>query len=83
MKLFLAYMWAVSNERLMEDYEILLVVASNLEEAKNKVVEKTKLINQVHIDFILEVKNVDGYDIILKKWQKENISKVSDYEKIK
>ena len=83
MKLSLAYMWAVSNERLMEDHEILLVVASDLEEAKNKVVEKTKLINQVHIDFILEVKNVDGYDIILKKWKKENISKVNDYEKIK
>jgi len=80
MKLFLVYMWAVSKERFMEDHEVLLVCAENVEQAKKTSFEKTKLENQVHIDFILEVNNVDGYDIILKKWKQENINKVSDYE---
>jgi len=81
-KLFLAYMWATSSERLMEDHEIVMVCAENMEEAKTIAIEKTKLVEWVHIDFILEVDNVDWYDIILEKGWKEKIKKVSDYIKI-
>jgi len=81
-KLFLAYMWATSSERLMEDHEMILICADDLENAKLKAVEKTKLKEWVHIDFILEIDNVDWYDVILEKNWKEKIVKVSDYEKI-
>ena len=81
-KLFIAYMWATSTERLMEDHEIIMVCANNLEEAKVNAVNKTKLVEWVHIDFIIEINNVDWYDVILKKWWEENIKKVSDYSKI-
>ena len=81
-KLFLAYMWASSQERLMEDHEIILVWADDLDEAKKLAIEKTKLTEWVHIDMILEINNVDWYNVILEKWWEENIEKVSDYSKI-
>jgi len=81
-KLYLVYMWWTSKERLMEDHEIILVAAENLEEAKLKAQEKTKLQEWIHIDMILEIDNVDGYKVILEKWWDEKIEKVSDYQKI-
>jgi len=81
-KLFLAYMWATSSERLMEDHEIVMVCAENMQEAKTIAIKKTKLLEWVHIDFILEVDNVDWYDVILEKGWDEKIKKVSDYIKI-
>ena len=81
-KLFLAYMWATSAERLMEDHEIVMICAENMEEAKAIAVKKTKLVEGVHVDFILEVENVDWYNVILEKSWDEKIKKVSDYCKI-
>jgi len=81
-KLFLAYMWASSHERLMEDHEIILVWADDLDEAKKLAIEKTKLTEWVHIDIIIEINNVDWYNVILEKWWEENIEKASDYSKI-
>jgi len=75
-KLFLGYLGWVSSERLIEDHEIIMVVADNLEQAKEKLKHKTQLKNWVHIDFVVEVKNIDGYDIILKKEGKESFKKV-------
>jgi hypothetical protein len=43
----------------MEDHEIIMIVAKDLEEAKEKAKEKTKLKDDIHIDMILEVKNID------------------------
>lgn len=81
-KLYLAYMWWSSLERLMEDHEIIMIVAGDLEDAKNKAKEKTKLKSEVHIDMILEIKNIDWYDISLNKWWEEDLQKVLDYTKI-
>lgn len=80
-KLFLAYMWAESKDRLIEDHEILLVVAKNEEQAKQQLKTKSKLWSDIHIDAILEINNIDWYDIILQKWWEENIKKVSSYVK--
>lgn len=82
MKLYLAYMWGVSQERLIEDHEILMIVSDNLESAKIKAKEKSKLKEEVHIDMILEINNIDWYEIHLKKWWKEDITKISNYSKI-
>ncbi len=81
-KLFLAYLWWVSKERFIEDHEILMIVAETLEEAKQKAKQKTKLEKEVHIDLIIEVENIDWYNIKLEKWWTESFKKVSDYEKI-
>ena len=66
-KLYLVYMWGFSQNRLIEDHEIVLVVAENPDQAKQKAKEKTKLTNKVHIDSVLQINNVDGYDILLQK----------------
>ena len=66
----------------MEDHEIILVWADDLDEAKKLAIEKTKLTEWVHIDMILEIKNVDWYNVVLEKWWDEKIEKVSDYSKI-
>lgn len=81
-KLYLAYMWWRSLDRLMEDHEILMIVAENEEKAKNQAKEKTKLLDEVHIDMIIEVNNIDWYNIILEKWWIEDFKKISDYSKI-
>jgi len=81
-KLYLAYMWWRSLERLMEDHEIIMIVAKDLEEAKEKAKEKTKLKDDIHIDMILEVKNIDWYNINLEKGWKENFKRVLDFTKI-
>ena len=81
-KLFLAYMWWRAYDRIIEDHEILMIVAETLEEAKQKAKQKTRLENEIHIDLIIEVKNIDWYDIKLEKWWTESFKKVSDYEKI-
>lgn len=80
-KLYLAYMWWRAD-RLIEDHEILMIVSENKEEAKIKAKEKTKLLDRIHIDMIIEVNNIDWYNINLKKWWSENFNKISDYEKI-
>ena len=81
-KLFLAYMWWKSSERIMEDHEILMIVSDNVENAKIQAKEKTKLKNEIHIDLIIEVNNIDWYNIKLEKWWKEDFKQVSDYNKI-
>jgi hypothetical protein len=43
----------------MEDHEIIMIVSDNLENAKIKAKEKTKLKDEIHIDMILEIKNID------------------------
>jgi len=40
---------------------------------KKLAIEKTKLTEWVHIDMILEINNVDWYNVILEKWWEENI----------
>ena len=81
-KLFLAYMWWRSVERIMEDHEIIMIVSDNLEEAKIQAKNKTKLKSEIHIDLIIEVTNIDWYNINLEKWWEENMKKVSDYLKL-
>lgn len=81
-KLYLAYMWWSSVERLMEDHEIIMVVSEDLQGAKKKAKEKTKLKDDVHIDMILEINNIDWYNISLEKWWEEDFKKILDYTKI-
>lgn len=81
-KLYLAYMWWSSVERLMEDHEIIMVVSEDLQGAKKKAKEKTKLKDDIHIDMILEINNIDWYNISLEKWWEEDFKKILDYTKI-
>jgi len=80
--LYLAYMWWRSQERLMEDHEILMIVADSMMEAKQQAKEKTKLTCEPHVDILIEVKNIDGYNVLLEKWWLESMKQVSDYEKL-
>ena len=80
--LYLAYMWWRSEERLMEDHEILMIVAENLDDAKQQAKLKTKLTDEAHVDMLIEVKNIDWYNIVLEKWWVEDMKKVSAYEKL-
>lgn len=79
-KLYLAYMWWTSTDRLMEDHEILLIVADNASEAKIIAKEKTKLKIAAHVDMMIEVNNVDWHNISLEQGWTESIKKVSDYD---
>lgn len=79
-KLYLAYIGWDSENRLIEDHDIVLVVASDAKEAKQKAKQKTKLLSGVHVDIMMEIKNIDGFDILLEKSDnKEEITKVLDY----
>ncbi len=79
-KLYMAYVWGDSKDRLIEDHEIIFVVAENPADAKRIAKEKTVLTSGVHVDVMSEIKNIDGYDISLNKSDnKEEIVKVLGY----
>ena len=80
-KLYLAYMWAEAKDRMIEDHEMLMVVAENEDDAKLKCKEKSKLWDDVHVDYILEVSNIDWYNVSLEKWWAEELKKVMGYTK--
>ena len=79
-KLYLAYLWADSADRLIEDHDVMFVVAEDAFEAKAKAKAKTILKSGVHLDVMIEIKNVDGFDIeLIESWNQESITKVMDY----
>jgi hypothetical protein len=82
-KLYYVYVGGTSENRLIEDHEVVFVVAKNSIDAKILAKKKTKLTIDPHVDVMAEIKNIDGYDILLNKSNfKEEINKVSDYTKL-
>ena len=67
MKLFISYLGGqLKDQRIGEDHEVVLVVAENIEDAKKKSLLKWKGGSvDVHVDYIQEVDQVDGYSLKL------------------
>lgn len=66
--LYIAYLGGkLGKSRVGEDHEVVMVVASSKDEAKDKARFKWKGIKPAHVDFMIEVEIVDGYKIILEK----------------
>ena len=81
-KLFYVYIGGTATDRLIEDHEVIFVVAQNSFDAKQIAKEKTKLKIDTHVDIMAQLINVDGYNIKLKKSDStEKIVKVSEYTK--
>ncbi len=82
LKLYYVYIGRTSVDRLIEDHEVLFVVAENSFDVKQIAKGKTKLKIDAHVDIMAQIINVDGYDVSLKKSDSsENIIKISEYVK--
>lgn len=81
-KLYAAYLgWRFENN-FIEDHEIVFVVASDKDEAKQKAKEKSKIKNDIHCDGIIEIENVDGYALVLEKEGNEKIVYDNTYSEL-
>ena len=67
-KLFIAYLGGkMSQERIGEDHETVVLVALDREDAKKKARAKWKGEGAAHLDMLVEVETVDGYKVFLEK----------------
>lgn len=80
-KLFVAYLGGkMSAGRIGEDHETVLVVASNIQEAKIRARAKWKGIGAAHLDMLTEVSVIDGYRIELSQVpQQEQLGHIDDW----
>lgn len=77
-KLYLVYLGGpMTKDRIGEDHEVVLVVAQGQMGAMSKGRAKWAGIGRGHVDRVVEIKNIDGFDIILKK-QLENKDKLKE-----
>lgn len=69
MNLYMAHVGFYEKDfGIYELHSNLFVAASNMQEAKEKIKQKDIFITKkMHIDGLLEIIHVDGYEIILKK----------------
>lgn len=69
MKLFMIHVGFCDKAvGMYELHSNIFIVANNVKEAINNVKNKEIYINKkMHIDSVLEIKNIDGYDINLSK----------------
>ena len=85
MNLYIAHVGFYDDE--MEIYELhsnLLVAASNVKTAKKNIKKKDIYVSKkMHIDGIIEILNVDGYDIKLKKSPSKIKNKKFSHDDIK
>jgi hypothetical protein len=65
LKLFAGLLGRASDGELVEEHRVEFIVASNEDDAKQKLKNKWKT-SQVHVDGVKELKEVDGYEIIIK-----------------
>ena len=66
-KLFAVYLGGKFQDTFIEDHEIIFVVASDRDEAKQIAKEKSRIKIDIHADGIIEIENVDGYVVKLEK----------------
>ena len=62
----------IREENLMEDHQLVFVVAANEKEARKLAKLKWLEAESIHVDGSQCIKQVDGYQIILAKGNNEN-----------
>ncbi len=81
--LFAVYLWGRHDNGFMEDHDLIFIVAQDKDEAKRLAKQKTKIKEDLHCDWVIEIKNVDWFSIrIIKTEEEENIIYDTRYEKI-
>ena len=85
MKLYMAHVgFYEPSNGIYEIHSNIFVVAENIQDAKNKIKNKTIFIEKnMHIDGIQELINVDDYDIHLQKKQCDADNPIYHYQDIK
>lgn len=81
-KLFAVYLGGRFNDNFIEDHEIIFVVAADKDEAKRMAKEKSKIKHDIHCDGMIEIVNVDGYNIVLEANGKEKINYDNTYSEL-
>lgn len=67
-KLYIAYLGGkMLHGRIGEDHEVVVLVAEDTLDAKNKARAKWKGVGAAHLDMLTEVTTVDGYTIQLQE----------------
>ncbi|MDD5769475.1 MAG: DUF1543 domain-containing protein [Candidatus Gracilibacteria bacterium] len=74
-KLYGVYLGGKKSNGILEDHDLIFVVASSEDEAKLLAKSKTWIKNELHTDGIICVENIDGYKINLIKNSKEDCLK--------
>lgn len=78
--LYAILLWWRIQENLIEDHNIVFVIANNEQEARKLAKEKWNA-NEMHIDWTQKIEMVDWYKIILEKQSKtwDNFELNTDY----
>jgi len=81
--LFAVYLWWKHDNWFIEDHDLVFVIAENKDEAKKIAKQKTRIKEDLHCDWIVEVKNVDWFSInVIKTDEIENVIYDNQYQKI-
>ena len=81
-KLFAVYLGGKFQDTFIEDHEIIFVVASDKDEAKQRAKAKSRIKIDIHDDGIFEIENVDGYVVKLEKSGEEKIIFDNSYSEL-
>lgn len=82
-KLFAIYLWWKHENWFIEAHDIVFCAAESKDEAKKIAKQKTMLKEDIHCDWIIQIENVDGYDIsLVNDWSNECISYDTTYQKL-
>ncbi|MCX6825146.1 MAG: DUF1543 domain-containing protein [candidate division SR1 bacterium] len=72
--LFAVYLGGKHHNGLLEDHDLIFVVATSKEEAKKLALKKTKIKDGLHADGAIAIHSVDGYSIkLIEEGKNENI----------
>ena len=81
--LFAVYLWWKHDNWFIEDHDLVFVIAQDKNEAKKLAKQKTRIKEDLHYDWIIEIKNVDWFSInIIKTKESEEIIYDNHYQKI-
>lgn len=82
-KLFWIYLWWKFKNKFIEEHDIVFVVASDKEEAKELAKLKTNITEELHCDWIICIENIDWYWVNLEhNNNKDKIEFDSTYSEI-